>query len=169
MPKIGRPRAEVGVADDERAGLVRLTKRARVNRALAFRARIVLACIDASDTAVARRLRTTKTTVAKWRGQFVEPRLEGLYDEPRVGAPRTISDEQVEAIIVQTLETTPPGETHWSTRSMAKAAGVSHTMIGRIWRTFRLQPHRSESFKISPDPQLVEKIRGVVGRYGGPR
>jgi transposase len=124
-----------------------------------------LACIDTSDTAVARRLRTTKTTVAKWRSQFVERRLEGLYDEPRVGAPRTVSDEQVEAIIVKTLETTPPGETHWSTRSMAKAAGVSHTMVGRIWRTFRLQPHRTESFKISPDPQLVEKIRDVVGLY----
>jgi transposase len=157
MPKIGRPRAEVVVTDDERAALVRLTKRARVNRAVAFRARIVLACLDASDTAVARRLRTTKTTVAKWRGQFVERRLEGLYDEPRV-----------EAIIVKTLETTPPGETHWSTRSMAKAAGVSHTMVGRIWRTFRLQPHRTESFKISPDPQLVDKIRDVVGLYVAP-
>ena len=168
MPKIGRPRAEVVVTDDERAALVRLTKRARVNRAVAFRARIVLACVDASDTAVARRLRTTKTTVAKWRSQFVERRLEGLYDEPRVGAPRTISDEQVEALIVKTLETTPPGETHWSTRSMAKAAGVSHTMVGRIWRTFRLQPHRTESFKISPDPQLVEKIRDVVGLYVAP-
>jgi transposase len=168
MPKIGRPRAEVVVTDDERAALVRLTKRVRVNRTMAFRARIVLACIDSSDTAVARRLRTTKTTVAKWRGQFVERRLEGLYDEPRVGAPRTISDDQVEAIIVKTLETTPPGETHWSTRSMANAAGVSHTMVGRIWRTFRLQPHRTESFKISPDPQLVEKIRDVVGLYVAP-
>ena len=168
MPTSGRPRAEVVVTDDERAALVRLTKRARVNHTLAFRARIVLACIDSSDTAVARRLRTTKTTVAKWRGQFVERRLDGLYDEPRVGAPRTISDEQVEAIIVKTLETTPPGETHWSTRSMAKAAGVSHTMVGRIWRTFRLQPHRAESFKISPDPQLVEKIRDVVGLYVAP-
>jgi transposase/transposase-like protein len=156
------------VTDDERAALVRLTKRVRVNRTMAFRARIVLACIDSSDTAVARRLRTTKTTVAKWRGQFVERRLEGLYDEPRVGAPRTISDDQVEAIIVKTLETTPPGETHWSTRSMANAAGVSHTMVGRIWRTFRLQPHRTESFKISPDPQLVEKIRDVVGLYVAP-
>ena len=135
MPKLGRPRVEVVVTDDERAALVRLTKRARVNRAVAFRARIVLACIEASDKAVARRLRTTKTTVAKWRGQFVERRLDGLYDEPRVGAPRTISDAQVEAIIVKTLETSPPGETHWSTRSMAKAAGVSHTMVGRIWRT----------------------------------
>src|SRR2546426_10448526 len=165
MPKLGRPRAEVIITDDERVALVRLTKRARVNRAVAFRARIVLACADAPDSAVARRLRTTKTTVAKWRRQFVERGLDGLYDEPRVGAPRTISDEQVEAIIVKTLETTPPGETHWSTRSMAKAAGVSHTMVGRIWRTFRLQPHRTESFKLSPDPQLVDKIRDVVGLY----
>src|SRR5215210_1722608 len=168
MRQIGRPRAEVVVTDEERAALVRLTKRARVNRAVAFRARLVLACINDPDTAVARRLRTTKTTVAKWRSQFVERRLDGLYDEPRVGAPRTISEEHVEAIIVKTLETTPPGETHWSTRSMAKAVGVSHTMIGRIWRTFRLQPHRTESFKLSPDPQLVEKIRDVVGLYVAP-
>jgi len=165
---MGRPRAEVEVTNEERVTLVRLTQRARVNRAVAFRARIVLACIDDTDTAVARRLRTTKTTVAKWRSQFVARRLDGLYDEPRVGAPRTISDDQVEAIIVKTLETTPPGETHWSTRSMAKAAGVSHAMVGRIWRTFRLQPHRTESFKISPDPQLVEKIRDVVGLYVTP-
>jgi hypothetical protein len=115
MPKIGRPRAEVILTDDERPALVRLTKRARVNRVVAFRAWIVLACIDSWDTIVARRLRTTKTTVAKWRGQFVVRRLEGLSDEPRAGAPRTISDKQVEAIIVKTLETTPPGETHWST------------------------------------------------------
>src|SRR5687768_18502082 len=135
MPKMGRPRAEVVVTDEERAALVRLTKRARVNRAVAFRARIGLACIDDTDTAVARRLRTTKTTIAKWRSQFVERRLEGLYDEPRVGAPRTVADETIEAVIVKTLETTPPGETHWSTRSMAKAAGLSHSTIGRIWRT----------------------------------
>jgi transposase len=165
MAKIGRPRAEVVLTEDERLTLVRLTKRVRVNRAIAFRARIVLACAKASDTAVAQRLRTTKTTVAKWRSQFVADRLAGLYDEPRVGAPRTITDEAVEAIIVKTLETTPPGETHWSTRSMAKAAGISHAMVGRIWRTFRLQPHRAESFKLSPDPQLVEKIRDVVGLY----
>src|SRR5215217_861764 len=165
MAKIGRPRAEVVITDRERAELRRLTKRAQVNRAIAFRARIVLACVEASDTAVARRLRTTQTTVAKWRGQFVDRRLDGLYDEPRVGAPRTIADEAIEAVIVKTLETTPPGETHWSTRSMAKAAGLSHSTIGRIWRTFRLQPHRTESFKLSPDPQLVDKIRDVVGLY----
>src|SRR6266566_4531703 len=113
MAKIGRPRAEVVITESEQAELIRLTKRARV-----FRARIVLACVDDSDTAVARRLRTTKTTVAKWRGQLVDRRLDGLYDEPRVGAPRTIADETIEAVIVKTLETTPPGETHWSTRSM---------------------------------------------------
>src|SRR5919112_4087364 len=168
MPKIGRPRAEVVVTDDERAALMRLTKRARVNRAVAFRARIVLACVDASDTAGAPPLRRTKTTGAKRRGHFVHRRLDGLYDEPRVGAPRTIADDAIEAVIVKTLETTPPGETHWSTRSMAKAAGISHAMVGRIWRTFRLQPHRTESFKLSPDPQLVEKIRDVVGLYVAP-
>jgi hypothetical protein len=117
---------------------------------------------------VTRRLRATRTTVAKWRGQFVDHRLDGLYDEPRVGAPRTITDETIEAVIVKTLETTPPGETHWSTRSMAKAAGLSHNTLGRIWRTFRLQPHRTESFKLSPDPQLVDKIRDVVGLYTNP-
>jgi transposase len=128
----------------------------------------VLACIEAPDNAVVRRLRTTKSTVGKWRGRFVARRLAGLYDEPRVGAPRTISDADVEAIIVKTLETTPRGETHWSTRRMATAAGVSHSMVGRIWRTFRVQPHRTESFKLSPDPQLVDKIRDVVGLYMTP-
>lgn len=169
MATIGRPKKALVVTEIERAELVRLTKRAQVNRALAFRARLVLACAaDATDTAVARRYRTTNATVGKWRTRFIASRLEGLYDEPRVGAPRTISDEEVEAVIVKTLETTPKGETHWSTRSMAAKAGMSHTMIGRIWRTFGLQPHVTRSFKISPDPQLVDKIRDVVGLYMNP-
>lgn len=170
MATIGRPKKKVlVVTDEERAALVRLTKRAQVNRSLAFRARLVLACADAaSNTAVARRHRTTDTTVAKWRTRFIERRLEGLFDEPRVGAPRTISDDDVEAVIVQTLETTPQGETHWSTRTMAAKAGISHTMVGRIWRTFGLKPHVTRSFKISPDPQLVEKVRDVVGLYTNP-
>src|SRR5438093_8229834 len=169
MATIGRPKAALIVTDAERNELVRLTKRSHVNRALAFRARLVLACADATaDTAVARRHRTSHETVGKWRRRFIARRLDGLLDEPRVGGPRTVSDEAVEAIIVKTLEPTPPGETHWSTRSMAKAAGVSHTMVGRIWRTFRLQPHRTESFKLSPDPQLVDKIRDVVGLYVAP-
>ena len=166
----GRPKKKVlVVTEEERAELMRLTKRARVNRSLAFRARVVLACTDGvTDTAVARRHRTTNTTVAKWRTRFIDRRLEGLYDEPRVGAPRTISDEEVEAVIVQTLETRPPAETHWSTRTMAAKAGMSHTMVGRIWRTFGLKPHVTRSFKISPDPQLVDKVRDVVGLYTNP-
>ncbi|MBY0496900.1 MAG: IS630 family transposase [Cyanobacteria bacterium] len=169
MANTGRPKKLLVVTDDERSALVRLTKRARVNRALAFRARLVLACAEGvADTAVARRYRTTNATVGKWRHRFSERRLAGIYDEPRPGAPRTITDENVEAVIVKTLESTPPGETHWSTRTMAAQAGMSHTTIGRIWRTFGLKPHVSESFKISPDPQLIEKIRDVVGLYMTP-
>jgi transposase len=129
----------------------------------------VLACAEeSSNTAVARRHRTTNHTVGKWRRRFIESRLDGLYDEPRVGGPRTISDEEVEAVIVKTLETTPKGETHWSTRTMAKKTGMSHTMIGKIWRTFGLKPHIAHSFKMSPDPQLVEKVRDIVGLYLSP-
>ena len=169
MAKIGRPTVALLITAVERAELVRLTKRAHVNRLLAFRARLVLACGEgATGTAVARRHRTTNATVGKWRKRFIDSRLEGLYDEPRVGGPRSISDEAVEAVIVQTLETTPKGETHWSTRTMAAKAGMSHTMIGRIWRTFGLKPHVSESFKISPDPQLIDKVRDVVGLYMNP-
>src|ERR1700694_4211517 len=169
MAKLGRPRAEVVITDGERTELRRVTKRAHVNRAVAFRARVVLAVADATtDKAVARRLRTTKTTVAKWRVRFRARRRAGLYAEPRVGAPRTVSDDAVEAVIVKTLETTPKGETHWSTRTMAAKAGLSHTMVGRIWRTFGLKPHITRSFKISPDPQLVDKVRDVVGLYMNP-
>jgi len=170
MPKSGRPKkAALVLTDDERHALLRLTKRARVNRAFAFRARLVLACGDGTlNRAVARRFHTTDATVGKWRQRFIDRRLEGLYDEPRAGAPRTITDDAVEDVIVKTLETTPPAETHWSTRSMAAAAGLSHTTIGRIWRTFGLKPHVTESFKISPDPQLIEKVRDVVGLYMNP-
>jgi transposase len=169
MPRLGRPKTVLMVTDNERVELVRLTKRARVNPALAFRARVVLACAGQPlNTVVARRYHTTNATVGKWRRRFVEARLDGLYDEPRVGAPRTISDDQVEAVVVQTLETLPPGETHWSTRSMAAKAGMSHTMVGRIWRTFGLKPHVTRSFKLSPDPQLVDKVRDVVGLYMNP-
>src|SRR6266849_1147415 len=169
MAKLGRPKAAVVITEVERTELVRLTRRAHVNRLLAFRARLVLACADApTDTRVARRYRTTNTTVGKWRKRFIARRLEGLLDEPRVGGPRTISDADVEAVVVKTLETTPKGETHWSTRTMAAKAGMSHTMIGRIWRTFGLKPHITQSFKLSPDPQLIEKIRDVVGLYMNP-
>jgi transposase len=166
MANIGRPKKPLVVTEDERDALVRLTKRARVNRSLAFRARLVLACAEGeTNSDVARRCRTTNATVGKWRSRFIERRLDGIYDEPRVGAPRRITDADVEAVIVNTLETTPPGETHWSTRMMARKAGMSHTTVGRIWRTVGLKPHVTASFKISPDPQLVEKVRDVVGLY----
>ncbi len=169
MAILGRPKTPLVVTDDERAALIRLTKRARVNRSLAFRAQLVLACLSTpKSTDVARRYRTTNATVGKWRQRFIHHRLDGLYDEPRVGAPRTVSDDDVEAVIVKTLETTPAGETHWSTRTMAAHAGLSHTTIGRIWRTFGLKPHVTQTFKISPDPQLIEKVRDVVGLYMHP-
>ena len=127
---------------------------------------MVLACAEGHDNqAVARKLRVTPATVGKWRNRFVQDRLEGVYDEPRPGAPRTISDEQVEQVVVRTLESTPRGATHWSTREMAKASGHSHMTISRIWQAFGLQPHRSESFRLSSDPLLVPKVRDIVGLY----
>lgn len=159
---------ELVLSDEEREELLRLTKRARVNRNLAFRAKIVLGCDGAINSVVANDLRTTGETVGKWRKRFIAKRLDGLYDEPRVGAPRTISDDEVEAVIVKTLEAKPKGRTHWSTRSMAASVGMSHATIGRMWRTFGLKPHVSRSFKISDDPQFVAKVRDVVGLYMNP-
>jgi transposase len=166
---MARPKAELVLSEPERDELVRLAQRARVNRALAFRAKLILACGEGQTNAeVAKRLKTSNQTVCKWRQRFIESRLEGLYDEPRVGAPRKISDADVESLIVQTLEQVPKGRTHWSTRKMASHAGISHATVGRIWRTFGLKPHISRSFKLSPDPQLVEKVRDVVGLYMNP-
>jgi transposase len=166
--KTGRPMTELVLSDGEREELLRLTKRGRVNRSLAFRAKIVLGCGESTNSAVASSLRTTNQTVGKWRKRFIEKKLDGLYDEPRVGAPRTISDDEVEAVIVKTLEEKPKGRTHWSTRSMAATVGMSHATIGRMWRTFGLKPHVSRSFKISDDPQFVAKVRDVVGLYMNP-
>jgi transposase len=169
MSKPGRPKAPLILTTDERTELERLTRRSRTNRRLAFRAALVLACADgATNTEVARRYRTSNQCVCLWRKRFVERRLEGLYDEPRVGGPRTISDADVERIVVQTLETKPKGKTHWSTREMAAKAGVSHTTVGRIWRAFGLKPHVVQTFKVSDDPQFVEKVRDVVGLYMNP-
>jgi transposase len=169
MKTRGRPKVALVISEAEREELLRLIRRMRVNRSLAFRAKLVLACADGdTNTTVARRHRTTNQTVGKWRKRFVQSRLDGLYDEPRVGAPRSISDADVEAVVVKTLETMPKGRTHWSTRKMARSAGISHTMVGRIWRTFGLKPHLTQSFKLSPDPQLVDKIRDVVGLYMNP-
>ncbi len=166
---VGRPKAELELRNDERESLIRYKKRKRTNRNLAFRAEIVLLCASGmTNQAVAEKLRANKDTVGKWRRRFVERRLEGLLDEPRVGAPRTISDEQIEEVIVKTLESKPKARTHWSTRKMAKESGLSHSTIGRIWRTFGLKPHVVRGFKISNDPQFIEKVRDIVGLYLSP-
>src|SRR5712691_1034392 len=164
--RTGRPKVALIVTDDERRRLESLAHRARSAPHVARRARIILACAGGRDSkVVAQRLHVTPATVGKWRGRFVQHRLDGLYDEPRPGAPRTITDEQVEQVIIRTLETTPRGATHWSVRDMAKAVGMSRMAINRIWHTFRLQPHRTETFKLSNDPLLVEKVRDIVGLY----
>ena len=157
------------LTDAEREELQRLAKRSRTARRIAFRAKIVLACADGvTNGAVAKKLRTSNQTVGLWRKRFVERRIDGLLDEPRPGRPREIGDDQIEDVVVRTLETTPKGATHWSTRQMAQKSGVSHTTIGRIWRAFGLQPHRTETFKLSPDPLLVPKVRDIVGLYMDP-
>jgi transposase len=167
--RTGRPKAPLILTPEEHRELHSLAHRSRSVPALARRARIVLACAtDQDNKTVARGLRTTPATVGKWRTRFVQQRLAGLYDEPRPGAPRSIGDEAIEQVVVRTLESTPRGATHWSTRAMAQATGLSHMAISRIWRAFGLQPHRSETFKLSPDPLLVPKVRDIVGLYMNP-
>ena len=167
--RTGRPKAPLTLNREERRELESLAHRSRSVPALARRARIVLACAEGQDNkGVAHRLRATPATVGKWRTRFVRERLAGLYDEPRPGAPRTITDEEIEQVVVRTLESTPRGATHWSTRGMGQAAGLSHATISRIWHAFGLQPHRSETFKLSPDPLLVPKVRDIVGLYVNP-
>src|SRR5215469_4068755 len=138
-------------------------------QALAQRARIVLACATGiANTAVAQRIGVTMQTVGKWRARLVSRRLAGLLDEPRPGAPRRITDAQIEAVVTRTLESTPRDATHWSTRALAAKTGLSQTTISRIWRAFALQPHRTESFKLSQDPLFIDKVRDIVGLYLAP-
>jgi transposase len=167
--RTGRPTASLVLTPDERQELVSLAHRSRSAPALARRARVVLACADGrTNQTVAKRLRVAPATVGKWRTRFLQDRVAGLFDEPRPGAPRQISDAKIEDVIVRTLESTPRGATHWSTRGMAKATGFSHMTISRVWRAFGLQPHRTETFKLSPDPLLIEKVRDIVGLYVNP-
>ena len=147
----------------------RWARRPKSSQQLALRSRIVLACAEGhTNTAVAELLGINKVTVGKWRARFVQDRLQGLTDEPRPGAPRTVTDEAVEQVVVRTLESKPVDATHWSTRSMAAATGMSQSAISRIWRAFGLKPHRQETFKLSTDPQFVDKVRDVVGLYMNP-
>jgi transposase len=157
------------LADDERSKLEAWARRPKSAQRLALRARIVLAAAAGrSNTAIAADLRVCLPTVGKWRQRFLDARLEGLADEPRPGAPRAITDAQVEEAVTRTLETKPANATHWSTRGLAKELGLSQTAVSRIWRAFGLKPHRTETFKLSTDPFFVEKVRDVVGLYLNP-
>ena len=166
MPRTGRPKAELRLTDDERVQLARWSRRAKSSQALALRSKIVLACADGADNkSVAGRLGCAEATVGKWRRRFVAQRLDGLVDEPRPGGPRSITDEQIEQVVVATLERTPKDATHWSRASMAAESGLSRSTVGRIWRAFSLKPHLSDTFKLSSDPLFIEKVRDVVGLY----
>lgn len=166
---MARPKVALILTDEERVQLNSLAHRSRTVPHLARRARIILACAEGVDNkVVAKRLHLSEVTVCTWRGRFIRERVDGLYDEPRPGAPRRVTDAQVEQVIVRTLEATPSGETHWSSRGMAKASGLGRTTIQQIWRAFGLQPHRSETFKLSTDPLLIDKVRDIVGLYMQP-
>lgn len=165
----GRPLPPLQVSDSDRAILERWLRRPKTAQALAKRAQIVLGCAEGqSNGAVAEQLGLTRQTVGKWRSRFLRTGVDGLLDEPRPGAPRTITDEDVERVITLTLESTPEDATHWSTRSMARTSGLSQSAISRIWRAFALQPHRTETFKLSTDPFFIEKVRDIVGLYLNP-
>jgi transposase len=162
-------RAEIVLTDEEREVLERWARRPKSSQALALRCRIVLAAAEGRRSKdIAAELGCDPDTVGKWRGRFAARGLDGLHDEPRPGKPRSISDDDVERVIVKTLEEKPRDATHWSTRSMAQATGMSQTAISRIWRAFGLKPHQSETFKLSPDPQFIEKVRDIVGLYLNP-
>ena len=169
MARTGRPKAELVLTDEEREQLVSWSRRAKSAQSLALRSKIVLSCAQGLDNiAVAAKLGVVPATVSKWRRRFVEHRLDGLVDEPRPGGPRSISDEQIEAVIIATLERTPKDATHWSRASMAAETGLSRSTVGRIWRAFSLKPHLVDTFKLSTDPLFIAKVRDVVGLYLDP-
>ena len=165
----GRPTAPLVLSSDEREYLTRQVRRHRVARSMSERCRIILRCGDGLPSkAVAAELGVHEHTVGKWRRRFLKDRVEGLLDEMRPGRPRTIDDDQIATVIERTLRSTPTDATHWSIRSMAGVTGFSHTTIRRIWTAFGLQPHRSETFKLSSDPLFVDKVRDIVGLYLSP-
>jgi transposase len=169
MARRGRPTAVIELSDTERETLQRWTRRPSSAQALALRSRIVLACAEGqTNGAVAQACGVNPATVSKWRRRFAADRLEGLVDAPRPGATRTVADATVEAVVVDTLESAPADATHWSTRGLAARHGISKTTVAEIWRAFGLKPWRADSFKVSPDPDLVEKIRDLVGLYLNP-
>src|SRR5256714_1351806 len=160
----------VVLTGEERQVLEGWARRRKTAQALALRSRIILGCAGGCSVSdVAAELGISRTTAGKWRSRFLASRLAGLSDEPRPGRPRTITDEHVEKVIAATLEQEPPdGGTHWSTRSMARSAGLNQTAVSRIWRAFGLKPHAVQSWKLSTDPQFIDKVRDVVGLYMSP-
>jgi transposase len=169
MGQRGRPTPTIELSDTERDTLQRWVRRHSSAQALAQRSRIVLACAQGrTNQEVAAAERVHPSTVGKWRRRFATDRLEGLCDAPRPGAERTIADETIEAVIVDTLESTPGADTHWSTRGLAAKHGISKTTVAEIWRAFGLKPWKQDSFKVSPDPDLIEKVRDLVGLYMSP-
>ena len=168
MP-LGRPIPSLLLSREERETLRNWAQRPKSAQALAQRARIVLICAEGlTNTAVARQMNLTKPTVGKWRSRFLLRRVDGLLDEPRPGAPRRVSDADVERVLRLTLETQPREATHWSTRAMARRCGLSQSAVSRMWRAFALQPHRVRTFKLSKDPLFIEKVRDIVGLYLNP-
>ena len=168
---MARPHAvAIALSEADRAELQGRARRRKTAQAQALRARIVLACAQAgaTNTAVAAQLGLSLMTVSKWRSRFAHSGLAGLDDAPRSGAPRSILDEHVAAVVTATLESTPENATHWSSRALAARLGMSQTAISRIWRAFGLQPHRTEGFKLSSDPHFVDKVRDIVGLYLDP-
>jgi transposase len=169
MAERGRPRQPVGVSDEQREVLERWSRRPKSPHSVAQRSRIVLLAADGlSNNAVAERVGVNQATVVKWRKRFIERGVDGLVDEPRPGAPRKISDADVEEVVVRTLEDKPTDATHWSTRDLAKKVGMSPSSVGRIWKAFGLKPWATDTFKLSEDPQFIDKVRDVVGIYLNP-
>jgi len=169
MSTRGRPTAVIELTDAERETLQRWVRRHSSAQALALRSRIVLACAEGmTNQEVAALERIHPATASKWRRRFAVDRLEGLVDAPRPGAARTIADATIEAVVVDTLESTPGEDTHWSTRGLAAKHGISKTTVAEIWRAFGLKPWQQDSFKVSPDPDLIEKVRDLVGLYMNP-
>lgn len=169
MSTMGRPKAELVLSEVERAALDQMRRRGSIGASMKLRATIVTMCAEGRDSVdVAEDLGITQQTVGKWRRRFLDRRLDGLFDEPRVGRPRTVTDEDVQRVIDTTLQEKPRASTHWSTRMLAKELKLSRDAVQRVWRAFGLKPHRAETFSLSRDPQFIEKVRDVVGLYMSP-